>query len=234
MTIDDVRARLAEGVGCVRPTCDGDDLSALLDDHARLTKERDFYRGERDAAREEAQRLRAQWQSSPVSLRTGTLVAEVERLTRERDTALGALAEVRAAYASHGAAGVSAALAASPTDLSTAYRRRVAAEALREAAKEAGRAAQEAHQLQVGGWETVFRERSEWLRTLANRVRGESKMKPKRSLEDLADEASACIEDNGLRGRDLRDYLTSWIEECARDGDLDAAKVVPLRGRRDR
>ncbi len=48
-----------------------------------------------------------------------------------------------------------------------------------------------------------------------------------RTAEDLAREAAACIEDNGLRGDALRAYLAAWIAECAASGDL-AAMVCGL------
>lgn len=45
-----------------------------------------------------------------------------------------------------------------------------------------------------------------------------------RTAEDLAAEAAACIEANGLRGTSLRTYLAAWISDCAQDGDLDAMR----------
>ena len=48
--------------------------------------------------------------------------------------------------------------------------------------------------------------------------------RPKRSAADLAQEAADCIEDNGLAGDELRLYLTAWLCECAKDGDLDVMR----------
>jgi len=54
-----------------------------------------------------------------------------------------------------------------------------------------------------------------------------------RAAEDLADEAADCIEDNNLRGAELRTYLAAWIAECAVSGDLDAMRrAIELAQRR--
>lgn len=124
---------------------------------------------ERDEAREDERILRARWQSSRVSLRSGTLVAERDRLA-------AALAEVRRLVDSERSARehfgeslpggtidqIHRALAATPADLADAHDRRVRAEALRDAAERYALPAADGG----GSWADV----RAWLRAEADRV----------------------------------------------------------------
>jgi len=49
--------------------------------------------------------------------------------------------------------------------------------------------------------------------------------RPSRTATDLAEEATACIDDNKLTGDILEAYLRAWLTECATRGDLDAMRA---------